>query len=135
MRSASAATRYGREHTKVFTPLLKKLVNELGDDLYAHMCASDLTVNVSGGQPELHRAWRQLVVAGFRGPETDRPKEGQPHWSGWFRHSVNSECKVFMSFSSKVCVRVQIGTKVETREVPIYETRCGDAVANEEVQS
>lgn len=60
----------------------------------------------------------------------DRPKPGVTFWSSWFYDEAkpgDSTTKFWLSFSSNVCRRVKVGTKiVPQHEEDVYEVVCGE---------
>lgn len=118
---------YGREHGHIFRPLLEALSVHLQN---AYFCDSDLTISVTGDAEKLKLVWGTILRAGFKSP-ADRPKVGQPNYNGWFRHTTNNACCVYLTFGSTVCRRVKVGTK--TVEQDVYETICEDIVMPEAV--
>jgi hypothetical protein len=66
--------------------------------------------------------WSELRRNGFT--PTQRPKKGDVEFSAYWERPGCA--KLFMNFSSSLCKRVQVGTKMV--EQPIYETQCGEAL-------
>lgn len=81
---------------------------------------SELNLSVAGGGSLLAAVMRPLRRLGFE-PDS-RPKAGDPSFSTRFRNG--SGAVVYLTFSSKVCRRVQVGTKMV--ETPIYEVVCDE---------
>jgi len=98
-------------------PALREKVN-LSADTYSF----DLLL--TGNKQDLEAVWGLLRKAGFECKDK-RPEQSTPSWSGWFRKDGH-EGAVYLSFTSTVCRRVVVGTKME--EVPIYEVNCGEEV-------
>jgi len=96
-------------------PLVKDLIL-LGCDV--NMSDSDLNCRFTGDKQKFLRVVRVQFRHGMR-PDLSSLKKGatEGYWSAHV-----GELRVWTSFSSTQCRRVQIGTKLE--EVPIYETRC-----------
>jgi hypothetical protein len=66
--------------------------------------------------------WSEMRRNGFT--PTNRPKKGDIDFAGyWDRPGC---ARLFMNFSSSLCKRVQVGTKMV--EQAIYETQCGEAL-------
>jgi hypothetical protein len=80
-------------------------------------------ISIAGDATVLGEIWGILRRNGFKPPEY-RPTQNQPSFSGYFEHKDDEDCRIWLSFSSTVCRRVAVGTRME--EVTIYETRCGD---------
>lgn len=109
------------QHRELFESLYSKLVG---------FCTSismsgDMDVRLAGGKAELLEAVRIIRQAGFI-CSSDRPKAGDTTWTAYWR-KPGVKVAVYFSFSSTVCKRVQVGTKMEP--MPIYETRCDTDLA------
>lgn len=80
-----------------------------------------ISLSFTGDGPKLTAVWKLLRQCGYN--SNDRPKKGDTtfysFWSG-----PEGVAKIFLNFSSTVCRRVQVGTKMV--ETPIYETQCGE---------
>jgi len=97
---------------------------------------SYVSLNVTGSRSLLTRVWRSLRLRGWYTADT-RPAALETSWSGSFYLHTGTEdggrvpgVEVYLSFSSTVCRRVKVGTKLV--EQPIYEVRCspdGEEVA------
>lgn len=112
-----------RETFKMNKALLGPIVNamrKLGADV---TFPNSLDVRIVGDAAKLAAAVRILRTSGFTFPTESRPKKGDTSWHQFFKHS---ECPVavWFNFSSSVCRRVQVGTKTETVNTPIFETVC-----------
>jgi hypothetical protein len=81
-----------------------------------------VVVQATGDKTKLESAFRILRGAGFTF-NADRPKKGDSQWYSFFMHP-ESETKLFFQFTSSVCKRVKVGTKMVEQD--IYETHCGD---------
>ena len=122
--SQRATLAYARKHGKVLIPVLKAIEKSgLCGLINAYFCSGDLTMGISGDSHTLGATWAILRKAGFK-CTSERPAANQPSWSGWFNVDSGepSDARIFLSFSSTVCKRVQVG--VETKEVPVYEVQC-----------
>jgi hypothetical protein len=83
---------------------------------------AELNLSLNGGGSRLAAVVRQLRRLGF---ETDsKPKAGDTSYSTHFKHP--SGAQVYVTFTSTVCRRIQVG--VEMVEKPIYEVVCDDGV-------
>jgi hypothetical protein len=97
------------------------IISPLGE-MTAHVWAdhSDINVSLSGNTADLTKFFRLMRSNGFV-PDF-RPKDAQNVFNTWFRHEDGTQ--FYLSFSSTVCRRVQVGTQMV--ETPIYETVCSD---------
>lgn len=82
---------------------------------------------MTGDKTTLEKAFRILRGASLTF-NTDRPKKGDSEWCAFFRHP-ESETRLFFQFTSSVCKRVKVGTKMVEQDV--FETQCGDIVSDE----
>jgi hypothetical protein len=76
--------------------------------------------NFTGTGGAFAEMWAELRRNGFT--PTRRPEKGDVEFSAYWDHP--GYARIFMSFASTVCKRVQVGTKMV--EQAIYETQCGD---------
>ncbi len=106
-----------------YYPLLADGLGEL--DPHAYADPFDLNISFTGDKRALERAFGILRRNGFV-PE-ERPKANQPSFHTRFRQIDGAS--VWLSFSSRVCKRVQVGTR--TVEEPVYEIQCDDAPAKQ----
>ena len=74
----------------------------------------------TGDGDRLGKVWAILRRHGYS--THSRPKKGDMTFSAFW--DCEGQSKIWMSFSSSICKRVQVGT--EMKEVPIYETRCDE---------
>lgn len=79
-----------------------------------------ITMSFAGDGPKLTLVWRLLRLHGYN--TTDRPKKGDTSFYAFWRQE--GRAAIFMNFSSTMCRRIQVGTKMV--ETPVYETQCGD---------
>jgi len=79
-----------------------------------------INLSFAGDGDRLKAVWGLLRRAGFN--TTSRPKKGDTAFNAFW--SQDGYGDIFMMFSSTLCRRVQVGT--EMKEVPIYETQCGE---------
>lgn len=86
------------------------------------LSGNDINVQFSGDKAKLAAVMRILRTSGFTFT-ANRPKQGDSDWHCYFHHP-DSAVPVWLYFTSSVCRRVQVGTKMV--ETPIYETKCGD---------
>lgn len=81
-----------------------------------------VTINATGDKSKLEQAFRILRGADFTF-NAERPKKGDSQWYAFFTHP-DSKTKIFFHFTSSVCKRVKVGTKMVEQDV--FETQCGD---------
>ena len=89
--------------------------------------SNDVDVSFAGDAHKLASVVRILRTSGFD-TQSARPKEGDTTWYARYVHpevSVN----VWLYFTSSVCKRVKVGTKLVEQDV--YETQCGDGNLSE----
>jgi hypothetical protein len=84
--------------------------------------SGDVDIHFSGDAQKLAAVVRILRTAGFA-TTAERPKAGDTSWCAYFKHP---QCgtDVYMYFTSSVCRRVKVGTKMVEQD--IYEVQCGD---------
>lgn len=89
------------------------------------------TVMFAGDGDKLTRVVRVLRQGGFEFPKDSRPKPGDTQWYQFFTHPA---CKmnIFLHFTSSVCKRVKVGTKMVEQD--IYETHCGNDLGEVEFE-
>ena len=91
-----------------------------------------LDIALSGDKHLLAGAVRALRTRGFKS-DSDPPGKKDSSWSTFFYNGdvwEDDTIKIWLSFSSTVCRRVKVGTKVET--VDVYETVCDELMLPEE---
>jgi hypothetical protein len=79
-----------------------------------------ITLMFTGDGDRLKQVWGLLRRHGYN--VTARPAKGDTQFTAFWQ--CEGQARIFMYFTSSLCRRVQIGT--ETKEVPIYETQCGE---------
>lgn len=79
-----------------------------------------INLSFTGDGPKLAAVWKLLRHHGFK--NSCHPKKGDTTFYAFWEQEGHA--KFFMSFTSSVCRRVQVGTKMV--ETPIYETHCGE---------
>lgn len=90
----------------------------------------DITLSFTGDGERLRQVWSELRRNGYKC--ATHPKKGDTTFYGWWRQEGFSN--LWMNFSSSVCRRVQIGTKMV--EQPVYETQCGEGLPElEEIEA
>lgn len=127
-----------------FYPVLSKL-DPIADELNADkpkwetpltvQGGSQLYIRASGDGKLLTKIVRALRTEGWVS-ETARPEKGASGWWATFQKrstEPGNEGRLYgrleLAFTSTVCKRVQVGTKME--EVPVFETQCDDLTIEE----
>lgn len=77
-------------------------------------------LSFAGDGPKLAAVWKLLRQHGYK--NSCHPKKGDTTFYAFWEQEGHA--KLFMNFTSSVCRRVQVGTKMV--ETPIYETQCGE---------
>lgn len=85
-----------------------------------------LNIYAAGDKHDLAGVIRALRVNGFK-LEGEPPAKSTPSWTGFF-YNLARAC-IYVSFSSKVCRRVKVGTKMIEQDV--YETVCDETTLPE----
>lgn len=104
------------DHQTMFTRF-----SELGIEPWMNLTDRDLNISFAGTYGLMKDVWAELRRNGFtpdRMVPTDDPKMTNFHC--WFHKEGYGP--VWFNFTSTVCKRVQVGTKME--EVPIYDVVC-----------
>lgn len=94
------------------------------------LSSGSLNVSFSGDKAKLAAAIRILRVAGFVG-DGEKPKKGDDSWYSYFHHP-RCELQIWFYFTSTVCKKVKVGTKLVEQDV--YEVQCGDITIDEDPQ-
>jgi len=89
-------------------------------DLDFSLNDGDINFWFSGDGEKLKAVWALLRRNGY--VPSERPEPGKTSVTTFWTQAEFP--RFYMSFTSSVCKRVQVGT--EMREVPIYETQCGE---------
>lgn len=120
-----------QDHHDLLQPVAET-ADRLGGE--AELCISefpDLTVRLTGDKHKLSELVRALRTRGFVTNATP-PKANDSTWSAFYQHPQICDGEVtavYLSFSSSVCRRVKVGTKViPAQTVDVYETVCGEVV-------
>src|SRR5882724_6190410 len=82
----------------------------------------DIDLSFTGDAKKLAAVVTILRGSGFN-THAERPKKGDTSWHAYYVHP-ECETKVWLYFTSSVCVRVKVGTKMVEQDV--FETRCGE---------
>lgn len=107
-------------------PELFRAFEEMDLDVGFSLDSTHIGLSFSGDGPKLTAVWRVLRRHGYN--TSCRPAKGDTTFHAFWKREGLAE--IFMSFSSSMCRRVQVGTK--TVEVPVYETHCGELPTIEE---
>jgi hypothetical protein len=100
-------------------PLFRSF-EEMDIDLQFNPDGGYIAFCFTGDGERLAAVWKELRRNGYK--SDCRPKKGDTtFYAFWEREGY---ARLFMNFSSSMCRRVQVGTKMV--EQPIYETQCGD---------
>lgn len=100
-------------------PALFRRLEELDIDLEFSFREGDINLSFTGDGARLGEVWAELRRSGYA--PNCRPKKGDAtFYTHWLKEGMAT---FWMSFSSSVCRRVQVGTQMV--EQPIYETQCG----------
>lgn len=78
-----------------------------------------IDLRFAGDGDRLGEVWGLLRAAGYA--VNKRPEKGDTQFSGYWRK--DGEAGIYMYFTSTLCKRVQVGTRLV--EQPVYETQCG----------
>jgi hypothetical protein len=84
--------------------------------------SGDIDLSFTGDAKKLTAVVTILRHAGMQTTGA-RPKPGDTTWSAYYSHP-DCETKLWLYFTSSVCRRVKVGTKMVEQDV--FETRCGD---------
>lgn len=107
------------ETVKARSALFRRL-EELDIDVTFSLRDGDIDLNFTGDGHRLGEVWSALRHAGYA--PNSRPQKGETtFYTHWRQEGLAT---FWMSFTSSVCRRVQVGTK--TVEQPVYEIQCGE---------
>lgn len=87
--------------------------------------SNDVDVSFTGDAHKLAGVVRILRTSGFE-TTSGRPKPGDTSWYAYYSHPEVT-VKVWLNFTSSVCRRVKVGSKMVEQD--IYEVQCGDISA------
>lgn len=114
------------KETVSLLPDLFRRLEEMNLDVGFNLDNTWINLSFTGDGAKLGEVWGLLRRHGYK--TNCRPVKGETQfYAFWEREGA---VQFFMCFSSSVCRRVQIGT--EMKEVPIYETQCGELPEIEE---
>ena len=119
----SGIVQRGLSYREVYDRLLEDLEKATPDATSVTLDDLSLNLGFSGNRQDVTNVFKVLRKHGFVIPDP-RPGEHEPEWCGYFMHEDEAKCRIWVSFSSTVCRRVQVGT--QTQEVPIYDIVCDD---------
>lgn len=110
------------KHRATYETILRDLskVNLRGATL---MADGGLYLSITGDKHDLAALFSVLRRHGFN--SLDRPQAGQTSYSSYWTNK-NYEIDIHIMFTSTVCRRVQVGTKIQ--EVPVYDIICDEQV-------
>lgn len=108
-------------HTVSSLPELFRALEEMDIEPRFQLDDDYVAVVFTGDGSRLAEVWKLLRRHGYN--TTTRPEKGDTTFYA-FWHGPEGLARIFLQFSSSVCRRVQVGTKMA--ETPIYETQCGD---------
>jgi len=108
-------------HKASYEDLISKL-EEAGYEV--QLTRTGLDITGCGGKKKLEAAFKLLRRAGWE--PTFRPTDKTTYYSSFFYNEAVEKYRVYLSYSSDVCRRVQVGTRFE--EVPIYEIQCSESM-------
>lgn len=97
-------------------------IEELNSDSIEVSGGWALHVRASGNGALLTEIIRALRTSGWKS-EDPRPEANTDYWSADF-YKEDTKGSIALSFSSTVCRRVKVGTRMVEQDV--YETQCGD---------
>lgn len=107
--------------------LLSSVVNALCKIGIEPSFGTNLDVSCTGDSKKLAAVVRIFRTAGFSS-NAEKPKKGDTSWYAYF-DSHESPIRIWFCFSSSVCRRIKVGTKMV--ETDIYETQCGESLGEE----
>jgi hypothetical protein len=82
--------------------------------------STSLDISYAGDKLVMQGIFKAFRKLGY--VSTKRPDANESAFTCYWSHT-DSDMRIWLRFSSTVCKRVKIGTKME--EVDVYETRCG----------
>lgn len=129
--SAQRTTELYLKHANLWDPIMAR-VEDLTGYAYGEY-GGGLCLYVNGDLKKLGDVWRQLRELGYKcmfEPPTD---EKVTEKTFKFTHTVDGLIisEVTLKFTSTVCKQVIVG--YETKEVPVYELRCGAEIPPDEI--
>lgn len=110
----------------VYSPVIQA-IQQLGLEIKYE--SSYMSLHFTGDVHRLASVVRILRAADFTSVSL-RPKKGDTQWSAFYRHP-DCNVELFLWFTSAVCKKVKVGTKLV--ETDIYETQCDGGNLDEAV--
>jgi hypothetical protein len=107
-------------HTVTTLPELFRAFEELDLSLSFNLDNEYMNLSFAGDGEKLKTVWGLMRRNGFN--TTQRPKKGETTFNSFWAQEGYAE--IFMMFSSTLCKRVKVGTKMVEQD--IFETQCGD---------
>jgi hypothetical protein len=104
-----------KQHAALF-----RYLEESDIDVDFSLRDGDINISFTGDGARLGQVWAELRRNGYT--PNSRPTKGQTTFCTFW--SKEDYAKFWMTFTSSVCRRVQVGTT--TVEQPIYEVQCGE---------
>ena len=104
---------------KAFPELFRRF-EELDLDVSFNFDNEYMFLTFAGGGDKLKAAWAALRRAGYN--TESRPEKGDTAFNAFWRKE--GYAAIFMMFSSTLCRRVKVGTKMVEQDV--FETQCGE---------
>lgn len=110
----------------LWIPPAQHLLDTLGERVSsAYLSGNTLYLQAVGKGSDLIAIMRVLYALGKK--SEDKAEAGKPEYRGHFINPSlpqSQQLTVYLTFTSKLCRRIKIGTKME--EVPVYETVCSE---------
>lgn len=137
MEQATESADYALKDAKRLKKAVKKFIEDYSDEINRITGGTtdllewliSVSIDTSSTSLDISYAGDKLVMQGifkaFRKlgyTSTSRPKDSESQFTCYWEHK-DSDMRIWLRFSSTVCKRVKIGTKMQ--EVDVYETRCG----------
>ena len=111
--------RYYNLHKEEIIRVAREL--QLGKALIRATCTADsVDLSITGNYTILKDVFHFLRKLGYE-PD-NRPTEEKTHSFSTYFKNPSKELRIWINFSSTVCIRKKIGTKMQ--EVAVYETVC-----------
>jgi hypothetical protein len=115
-RNAAGLKKLVTDHTDLFDNLVS-----LGIEPYCTLRDRDMNVSFAGDYALMKQVWAILRKNGFV-PYSNPQDTKLTAFSTWFEKE--GYCRIWFNFTSTVCRRVKVGTKMQ--EVDVYEIQCGE---------
>lgn len=127
-KKREAVEKWYAERESIIAPIVDK-IHDIGGD--ADVDSEYLYIRLTGDKHKLAAAVRILRTAGFK-TDTNPPGANDTTWYGsYYRPSDELWTSAYLIFTSSVCRRVKVGTRVvPERTEDVYETVCGEVDGN-----